>query len=104
MDDLLGPRDTRILYINLYLTVFLFLIYGSLLVPWRLYKILFIKNIFAFSRYHIPSDSWEVVSPSINSSGSPSGRYGHSMIGHNVSVDFGQGLMVILSSLFLIDS
>lgn len=42
-----------------------------------------------FSRYHIPSDSWELVSPSINSSGSPSGRYGHSMIGHNVSVDFG---------------
>ncbi|XP_020606886.1 attractin-like [Orbicella faveolata] len=39
-----------------------------------------------FVRYHIPSDSWEVVSPSINSSGSPSGRYGHSMIGHNSSL------------------
>lgn len=39
-----------------------------------------------FSRYHIPSDSWEVVSPAINSSKSPSRRYGHSVIAHNVSI------------------
>ncbi|XP_078358816.1 attractin-like protein 1 [Oculina patagonica] len=37
-------------------------------------------------RYHIPSDSWEVVSPAINSSKSPSRRYGHSAIAHNSSL------------------
>ena len=62
---------------------------------------LVIKNIFVLSRYHIPSDSLEVVSPSINSSGSPSGRYGHSMIGYNVSVDFG---WVIVSDPYSIDT
>lgn len=41
--------------------------------------------IFIFSRYHIPSDGWEVVSPAVNSSKGPSGRYGHSIIAHNVS-------------------
>ncbi|KAJ7336559.1 hypothetical protein OS493_011773 [Desmophyllum pertusum] len=38
------------------------------------------------NRYHIPSDSWEVVSPATNSSESPSGRYAHSIIVHNSSL------------------
>lgn len=37
-------------------------------------------------RYHIPSDSWEVVSHSVNSSAQPSSRYGHSMIAYNASL------------------
>ena len=41
--------------------------------------------IFAFSRYHIPSDSWQVILPAVNSTRGPSRRYGHSMIAYNVS-------------------
>ncbi|XP_044169184.1 attractin-like protein 1 isoform X2 [Acropora millepora] len=37
-------------------------------------------------RYHIPSDSWEVVRPFVNSTAVPSQRYGHSMIAYNGSL------------------
>ncbi|RMX57812.1 hypothetical protein pdam_00006739 [Pocillopora damicornis] len=34
-------------------------------------------------RYHIPSDSWQVILPAVNSTRGPSRRYGHSMIAYN---------------------
>ncbi|CAH3033959.1 unnamed protein product [Porites lobata] len=37
-------------------------------------------------RYHIPSDSWEVVFTSVNCSEAPSRRYAHTMIAYNTSL------------------